>query len=172
MKRKYPCPIFDGTGGIEALLYVEETFKKLATKLKFNSQEGFDSWELCLSDNALDHWGNMNDIIDPTDKTSAKFNQLILKFYLRYSSTAAKYVMYSYLGSEECIKPKDTEVLDHQNRMETLMRYADRLNGVAPQPADSSKLKIIFKSFHPTHVMNYKLTGGGIHRSYQARRYY
>ena len=25
-KRKYPCPIFDGTGGIEALLYVKETF--------------------------------------------------------------------------------------------------------------------------------------------------
>jgi len=43
--------------------------------------------------------------------------------------------------------------------METLMRYADRLNGVAPQPADSSKLKIIFKLFHPSHVMNYKLTG-------------
>jgi len=67
--------------------------------------------------------------------------------------------MYSYLGSEECIKPKDAEVLDHQNRMETLMRFADCQNGVAPQPADSSKLKIIFESFPPSHVMNYKLTG-------------
>ena len=58
------------------------------------------------------------------DKTSAKFSKLILKFYLRYSFIEARDVVYSYLGSEECIKPKDTEVLDHQqNRMETLMRY-------------------------------------------------
>ena len=28
IKRKYPCPIFDGAGGIEALLYMEESFKR------------------------------------------------------------------------------------------------------------------------------------------------
>ena len=33
------------------------------------------------------------------------------------------------------------------------MRYAEKLNDVAPPPADSSKLKIIFESFHPTHVL-------------------
>ena len=159
IKRKYPCPIFDGTGGIEALLYVEETFKKLALKLDYDVAEGFDSWELCLADSALEHWENINDTITADDRTNTKFNALILKFYLRYSSTEAREVMYSYLGSEECIKPKDAEVLDHQNRMETLMRYADKLNGVVPKPADSSKLKIIFESFHPSHVMNYKLTG-------------
>ena len=54
---------------------------------------------------------------------------------------------------------KDTEVLDQQNRMETLMRYDGKLSDVALEPADSSKLKIIFKSFHLTHIMNYKLTG-------------
>ena len=63
------------------------------------------------------------------------------------------------LGSQECIKPKDNEVINHQNRMETLMRYADRLNGATPKPADSSNLKIIFESFHPSHITNYKLTG-------------
>ena len=52
-KCKYPCPIFNGTGGIEALLYVEETFQKVAAKLKYDSQEAFDSWELCLGDSAL-----------------------------------------------------------------------------------------------------------------------
>ena len=67
--------------------------------------------------------------------------------------------MYSYLGSQECIKPKDNEVLDHQNRMKTLMRYADRLNGMAPKPTDSSNLKLVFKSFHTSHAMNYKLMG-------------
>ena len=39
------------------------------------------------------------------------------------------------------------------------MEYADKLNDVAPPPANSSKLKIIVESFHPTHVMKYKLTG-------------
>jgi len=35
----------------------------------------------------------------------------------------------------------------------------DRLNGVAPKPTASMKLKIMFKSFHPNHVMmNCKLT--------------
>ena len=35
-KRKFPCPVFDGTGGIEALLYVEENLRKIAKKLGFN----------------------------------------------------------------------------------------------------------------------------------------
>ena len=39
------------------------------------------------------------------------------------------------------------------------MRYADILIVMAPQPPGTSKLKIIFESFHPSHVMNYKLTG-------------
>ena len=86
-------------------------------------------------------------------------NLSLIKFYLRCSSTEARDVRYSYLGSEECIKPKDTKVLDHQNGIETLMHYADKLNGLVPQPADRAKLKIIFKLFHLTHVMNYILTG-------------
>ena len=103
MKRKYPCPIFDGTRGIKAaLIYVEETFKKLAMKLKYDSQEGFDYWELCLSEGALDHWENINDTTDSMDKTSAKFNELILKFYLRCSSTEAIYDM----GCSEPRRPK------------------------------------------------------------------
>jgi len=147
-------------GGIEALLYVEETFQKLAKKLKYSALDAFDSWELCLGDSALDHWENINNAgDDPADRTESKFNGIVFKFYLRYSSSEARDIVYSYLGSKECIKLKETEVLDHQNRMETLMRYANRLNGVAPEPAASSKLKIIFESFHPTHVMNYKLTG-------------
>ena len=112
-KHKHPCPIFDGTGGIEALLYVEETFRKLAKKLKYNSLDAFDS-QLCLGDSALDHWENINDAGDlPENRTEAVFNDIIFKFYLRYSSSEARDVMYSYLGSEECIKPKETEVLDH-----------------------------------------------------------
>ena len=63
-------------------------------------------------------------------------------------------IMYTYLGSEEY-----TKVINHENRMETLRWYMDRLNGVAPKPAASMKLKIMFKSFHPNHVMmNCKLT--------------
>ena len=65
MKQKYPCPIFDRTVRIEALLYVEESFRKLAKKLNYGSEKGFNSWELCLADSALDHWENINDAINP-----------------------------------------------------------------------------------------------------------
>jgi len=71
-------------GGIEALLYVEETFQKLAKKLKYSALDAFDSWELCVGNSALDRWENINNAgDDPADRTEPKFNNVIFKFYLR-----------------------------------------------------------------------------------------
>ena len=56
-KRKFPCPVFDGTGGIEALLYVEENYRKIAKKLGFSGALTFDGWEVRVADSAQDHCG-------------------------------------------------------------------------------------------------------------------
>ena len=54
-KRKYLCPIFDGIGVIQALVYVKESYQKISKKLAYSDELAFDVWELCLGDSALDH---------------------------------------------------------------------------------------------------------------------
>ena len=60
--------------------------------------------------------------------------------------------MYGYLASEDCIRPKETEVLDHENRMETLIQYSDRLNGVADEIDKHAKKKLIYTSLSILHT--------------------
>ena len=67
-KCKYPCIDFNGIGGIKALLYVQESYRKTSKKLEYSKAQSFDAWELCLGDSALNHWENINDVNANADK--------------------------------------------------------------------------------------------------------
>ena len=60
-KKKY-VPIFDGTGGMEALLYVEEQFRKAAAKLDYKNDDLFEYFEECLEGTAEDNWSTIESL--------------------------------------------------------------------------------------------------------------
>ena len=84
IKKKIPCPKFTGPGGIEGLLWVEESFRKICKRFKWDTDRDkmFDNFDLLLEDGAADHWET---IIKGKPTTVQNFEACIETFRIIYS---------------------------------------------------------------------------------------
>ena len=144
--KKKKCPVFTGEFGIEQLLYVEERFRKVCRQLDYTTaDELFDSFEEVVMNNAEDKWENVTSRIQNNQRTVPIFNQVIQQYYLHYCDHEARDAMFEYVRQIQ--KPFQSEASEHSDRMETLIRYANKLPGNEPPLNDQQKKSIIFKSF-------------------------
>lgn len=153
-KLKEYCPVFDGKGGLEGLLYVEEEFDSVVDSLGLTTgAEKFDKYRKILSHTALQKWKTIVSDEGATGhgRTAARFIRCKDLLRQRYSGNQhdARDVMIKYLTSTECSKPKSVSTIDHVDRLETLIRYTNKLKGTAAYPtiSDSKSKDIIFSSF-------------------------
>jgi hypothetical protein len=145
-RREYKTPVFDGEGTIECFFYVEERFRHYATKLDWTTgPEMFDNFEEILQDTALEKWETRMQNIAPIDQTIERFNQAIEEYLLEYVDPLAKDYMIKYL--KEFRRPMHTKSRDHATRIETLIRYTNRLPGTEPDITPQQTRNIIFESF-------------------------
>ena len=110
----------------------------------------FDNFKLVVEEGAVDHWETF---IDGKALTVNTFNACVERFHVIYSSSVARDIIYQYLASSKCNRPKEIEVIDQKCCMETLFRYADRLVGMQLKMAENMKKKTL-------HVLAYKSAGG------------
>jgi hypothetical protein len=141
------CPIFTGEHGIEALFYVEERFRKIASRtlLWTTGQELFDGFEEILMDTALTNWEDITSTILEVGRTPERFELALQEMYRKYVSAEAREVQFEYFRSIQ--KPLKTTTLDHSSRMLTLARYGNKLPGTEPPLTDEQVKKCIFTSF-------------------------
>ena len=142
-KTKY-AKVFTGKYGIEALLFCEERFRKIARQFDYEDEELFDNWEDCLQDRAEDDWTTVVDGVAP--RNTANFNATMQDFYLKYCAEDAKDTMYEYLKTM-CRKPVGAEPRDHVNRLLTLYRYTSKLPGNVPTIQEDQQKLLIFHTF-------------------------
>jgi hypothetical protein len=92
------CPVFTGEHGIEALLYVEERFCKIASRtLAWTmGQELLDGFKEVLLDTALMNWEDLTATIDDADKTPALFDQTLQARYRKYVGVEARDTQFEY----------------------------------------------------------------------------
>jgi hypothetical protein len=159
------CPIFTGEHGIEALLYVEERFRKLATRVLLwtTGPELFDGFEEVLLDTALSNWEDIISTIADVDKTPARFEQAIQTMYRKYVGAEARDIQFEYFKS--LMKPLKASTLDHSSRMLTLARYGNRLPGTEPVLTDDQVKKIIFQSYPLLWQQQYVRSGQRVSNS-------
>jgi hypothetical protein len=140
-------PVFSNEHGIEALLYVEERFRKIAERtLEWTTgPELFDGFEEVLVDTALTNWEDLIDPIADQDKTVARFEQTIQELYRKYVGAEARDTQIEYYKTLR--KPMKMNPLDHSSRMLTLARYGNKLPGNEPPLTDQQIKKCIFHSF-------------------------
>jgi hypothetical protein len=154
-KLKKKVPIFDGTKGIESLLFLQEQYLKACVPLQFNEDERFDKFEECLTDGAEEHWTN----VEPGhNRDNDGFEEALRAFYLHYSTPDARDVMKNVLESF-CKKPADTTCREHQNRFETMVRRANMLHGFG-NPITSFDAKNWYFQSYPEGWQNDWNTGG------------
>jgi hypothetical protein len=141
------CPIFNGEHGIEALLYVEERFRKIASRtLSWTTGlELFDGFEEVLIDTALTNWEDLILPIAEVEKTPDRFEIVLQQLYRKYVGAEARDIQFEYFRTLR--KPLKSNPLDHSSRMLTLARYGNKLPGNDPALTDEQVKKCIFQSF-------------------------
>jgi hypothetical protein len=153
------CPTFSGEYGIEALLYIEERFRKIASRtLSWTpGPELLEGFEEILLDTALSNWEDIIALIAEADKTPARFELALQEMYRKYVGAEARDVQFEYYRSIS--KPLKSSTLDHSSRMLTLARYGNKLPGTEPVLTDDQVKKCIFSSFPLTWQQQYIRSG-------------
>jgi hypothetical protein len=141
------CPVFSGEHGVEALLYVEERFRKISARtLQWTTgAELFDGFEEVLVDTALTNWEDLILPIAEDDKTVAQFEAVLQLLYRKYVSAEARDIQFEYFRTLR--KPLKSSPLEHSSRMLTLARYGNKLPGNEPALTEEQVKKCIFQSY-------------------------
>ena len=146
MTKKKKCPTFTGEFGIESLLYVEDRYRAVSRQLDYTTgAELFDNFEEVVLNTAEEKWMNLVQNLTPAEKTPARFDALINRFYLSYCDSDSRDTMFKYLRYVK--KPYQEEAQAHADRMETLIRFSNRLPGLEPPLQAEQTKTIIFDSF-------------------------
>ena len=133
---------------IETLLFVEDHFRKTARKLLYDTgAELFDNFEEILQGSAERKWNTLVAPLANNQRTVARFNLVMEEFYLRYCGNEARNTGIRYLRSEAVRKPRNSTPRQHQERIETLWRYTNRLPGQEPPLTEAQLKTILFDSF-------------------------
>ena len=143
-KIKKKVPIFDGTKGVEALLFLQEHFMKACTPLQLVDGERFEKFEECLTDGAEEHWSNVE---GNHPRTNDGFEAALREFYLHYTTSDARDIMKQVI-EHHCNKPADASCREHQNRFETMVRRANKLQGCG-SPIDTFDTKQWYFQSYP-----------------------
>ena len=145
-KTKKKCPVFTGDHGIEALLYVEDRFNSICRQLEIvDGEELFDDFAEVVSNQAENKWETLTGNLTAQQKTVDRFQQAIGDFYLSYCDDDSRDTMFAYLRKFK--KPFSVAAGMHADRMEILIKYANKLPGMEPEMNDEQKKRVIFESF-------------------------
>lgn len=154
---KKDCPTFDGTGGVEALLFVESEFRKTVRKLQLEGADVFDAFDEVVVSPEHEKWDMLVRNIAAAQRTNARFNIEFDNFLLMHCPEDARDGMVNYLNSNETRKPRNTSPDDHFNRMEQLFAYTNRLPaGVEPQLTNNQQKQRLLASFPEAWVEEYQ----------------
>ena len=148
-RREHETPVFDGEGAVEHFFCVEERFRHCAAKMDWTTgPEMFENFEEILTDIALEKWETRTQNVAPADQTLARFELAIQEFLLECVDPLAKDHMIKYL--KDFRRPIHAKPRDHATRVETLIRYTNRLPGTEPNITPQQMKNMIFESFPMT----------------------
>eukprot|EP00536_Pseudo-nitzschia_multiseries_P012573 jgi/Psemu1/32519/gm1.32519_g len=133
--QEWKVPIFSEDGGLEELLYCEEAFLITASTLPLSEDRYYESFTKILCPEAQRKWqettrDDNNDINYPANIEG--YEEAIKDYIQEHYCDAgdAKDIMQTYIRSEACKKPHDTTAKDHALRINRLIRYSEKLQGI------------------------------------------
>ena len=146
--------------GVEGLIHIVDYFNKNATKLNFTTAEKWTNFDEVLDSVAESKWTARITNIAPQARTENRLKSEIKWLIGTYAeSDFPRDVLIEYLKGPGCKKPFAKSPQEHADRMEVLIRIANRLDGTAPNIDDSNTKKIIFESFRDDWQTDYLKSG-------------
>ena len=112
---------FDGSGGIEALLTIEDEFDTKREQAAWTNADCATHFVKLLKSTALSGWKNVQAGMTVAERTANdSFNRQMKKFYLLYCTDTARDTMQEYLRSSECRKPVSYTSTTNRRRCRTI----------------------------------------------------
>ena len=158
-------PVFKASAGVEGLFHVIDKFLKAATRLNFQAAELWDQFEDVLDTVAENKWTNLIQNIGGGARNRNRFlREVTVNFVAQYAeSENPRDVLIEYIKGDECKKKRKVDPGIHASRIETLCRYANRLEGTEPALNEAQIKKLVFESFPGSWQDDYKKS----HRNFQ-----
>ena len=145
VKRSKYFPQFTASMGVEGLIHVVNYFNKNAEKLNFTIAEKWANFDEVLDSVAESKWSaRINNIATQARTENCLKNEINWLIGSYVESDNPRDVLIEYLKSSSCKKPFLRSPQEHADRMEVLIRIANRLDGTEPDIDDSNTKKIIF----------------------------
>jgi len=140
VKRSKYFPQFTASMGVEGLIHVVDCyFNKNATKLNFTTAEKWANFDEVLDSVAESKWTARITNIAPQAPTKNRLKSEIKWLIGSYAeSDNPRDVLIEYLKGPSCKKTFSKSPQEHADRMEVLIRMANRLDGTAPNIDDSN----------------------------------
>ena len=144
--RSRKVPVFAPKHGIVALFHVVDKFVKAGERLNFEIEDYWNQFEDVLDIVAGSKWENQVRVIGPRARTRERFKTEVDKFIASYAKhSEPQDILVRYLRNpENCRKPYKATPQAHVDHLETLIGYANRLEGTEPQVDEENRKKIIF----------------------------
>ena len=140
------CPRFTGNGGIEELLYVVERYENIALDKNIENEMKFKYFIEILNYEPRAKWMKLNP--SSYEQDDQGFKDCLSAYYAEYSKQSnARDKLIKSLRTSRFFMPIEGTVKAHYARIETLFRYANKLQGTEARLTEKSKNIILVKSF-------------------------
>eukprot|EP00957_Ditylum_brightwellii_P154602 11766668-Ditylum_brightwellii.AAC.1 len=143
-----------------AFQYSDMEKAKLFQTYVDRSARALQQFEEVVTDTAEEKWESIVFGIEPGDLDVNRFDQTVKEFYQKYYDAEAKDTMFEYL----CALRQSTKAQprDHSNRVETLVRYANKLPGLHLAMTNEQVKKLVFDQHSEKWRIAYNCSGRAV----------
>ena len=136
---------------VEEALYTMKAFENKASDLGIAANRLIKEFMNCLGSKARDRWAKLirNREEGAFPNTTEGWEQAKKEWILEYArdDKAKDAILAAWISTVDYMKPRDVEVEDHADRVETICTYIDLLPGNHDLLTDQEKKSLLFNSF-------------------------
>ena len=149
---------------VKEVLYTIKAFENKVSDLNIPSNRLIKEFMNCLGSKARDRWAKLSKQRDreglgPFPQTQEGWEQAKSNWIIEYAkdSKAKDAIISAWTSTSNYMKPKETEVEDHADRIDTICTYIDLLPGNHNILTDMEKKSLLFNSFPKTWRLEFTL---------------
>ena len=130
------------------MLYTIRAFENKAMDIGIPNNQRIKEFMNCLGSKARDRWSKLVKNRRSGDFNDNQWNQAKKDWISEYvkDHKAKKTILNAWTSTKDFMKPKEAEIEDHADRIETICNYIDLLPGNHPELTDMERKSLLFNT--------------------------
>ena len=136
----------------EEMLYTIRAFENKAMDIGIPNNQRIKEFMNCLGSKARDRWAKLVKNRRSGDFNDNQWNQAKKEWISEYvkDHKAKETILSAWTSTKDFMKPKEADIEDHADRIETICNYIDLLPGNHPELTDMERKSLLFNTFPST----------------------